>query len=409
MGGIIISEDQVKSLLSKLVNEGKENINPSGLKFGNRGDSVEILQQKLMNLGLLKTKSMKPTGYFGPLTNAALTKYNGNSATPSVQRTNPTPQQTASPCDVLTVNTPNIQPSISAWKKQYPTVDTLAFMNRQLTRLSSSYQKIGIPQRTACEIAYIQIRPEYMKRYSFILDTSKTSKLIYLFDSNGKFIAKSFILSGMNVQSNNAQQIARSLLSWGEQVRNAGFKVVGDQWVDATGKNRKYSPDIIYAIIKKNKSTFLPKGIYVGGSMSTENDYVGGKNNLLLMKPAGKNSTQMAQAIHGYYIEKPRTVAMNAARKLLNSPTDPNVTNEFLNALKEGKINLSQSYGCINLPPEFITYIQKYGPNSFIFNISEDKTNYLVDNTVNYINKMSTSVGCPSPESLGARSINNIA
>jgi peptidoglycan hydrolase-like protein with peptidoglycan-binding domain len=53
------------------------NINPKNLKFGDRGDDVKKLQQLLMDKGLLKTTSMKPTGYFGKLTRAALDKAKG--------------------------------------------------------------------------------------------------------------------------------------------------------------------------------------------------------------------------------------------------------------------------------------------------------------------------------------------
>jgi len=49
------------------------------LKIGNKdvdkNGQIRKLQQKLMELGYLKTKSMIPTGYFGSLTKAALSKY----------------------------------------------------------------------------------------------------------------------------------------------------------------------------------------------------------------------------------------------------------------------------------------------------------------------------------------------
>ena len=58
----------------KSQNLPSENINPKNLKFGDRGNDVKILQQKLFDKGLLKTKSMKPTGYFGNLTQKALNR-----------------------------------------------------------------------------------------------------------------------------------------------------------------------------------------------------------------------------------------------------------------------------------------------------------------------------------------------
>ena len=64
----------------------KENINPKNLKVGAGGNSnpsqvadVNRLQTKLIALGLLKTKSGKPTGYFGDATKKALDTYNQSS------------------------------------------------------------------------------------------------------------------------------------------------------------------------------------------------------------------------------------------------------------------------------------------------------------------------------------------
>jgi hypothetical protein len=61
----------------------KENINPKNLKVGAGGKEnpsqvadVNRLQTKLIALGLLKTKSGKPTGYFGDATKKALDTYN---------------------------------------------------------------------------------------------------------------------------------------------------------------------------------------------------------------------------------------------------------------------------------------------------------------------------------------------
>lgn len=68
----------------------KENINPKNLKLGAGGKSnpsqvndVKKLQQKLMDLGLLKTDTMVPTGYFGEKTQQALNKYNNTGSSTS--------------------------------------------------------------------------------------------------------------------------------------------------------------------------------------------------------------------------------------------------------------------------------------------------------------------------------------
>ena len=88
---IKLTESDLELIVKKVLDEqfsqalrGLSNsINPKNLKVGDggrkspekRNDVIE-LQQKLMDLGLLNTKTGKPSGYFGNLTNAALAKYN---------------------------------------------------------------------------------------------------------------------------------------------------------------------------------------------------------------------------------------------------------------------------------------------------------------------------------------------
>lgn len=76
---ILISEKQLKNIISNFILEQKVDINPKKLKKGDRGNDVVLLQQKLINSGLLKIN--KPTGYFGDLTNRALYEYNNNTNT----------------------------------------------------------------------------------------------------------------------------------------------------------------------------------------------------------------------------------------------------------------------------------------------------------------------------------------
>jgi len=74
---IKLSEQDLEKIVAKVLLEQTEDINPKKLKFGDRGKDVVVLQQILMNKGFLKTKTMKPTGYFGPLTKKALENETG--------------------------------------------------------------------------------------------------------------------------------------------------------------------------------------------------------------------------------------------------------------------------------------------------------------------------------------------
>ena len=70
-----LTESDLVNIVKKVLSEQVNNtltLNPKNLKFGDKGNDVRVLQQKLINMGLLKTKSGRTTGYFGNLTDAAL-------------------------------------------------------------------------------------------------------------------------------------------------------------------------------------------------------------------------------------------------------------------------------------------------------------------------------------------------
>jgi len=371
------------------------NINPKNLGFGSRGNDVKILQQKLMNLGLLKTKTMKPTGYFGEMTKAALLKFNQSN-----KKTIKQPCQVISPqSDIV-----GLDKIINNFKTLYPNSNPYTLLNQILNVNSKKYSSQGIPTRTSCEIALIQIRPDYKNKNVIVIDT--LNKLLYIFNPKGTFIDKTVIISGKNKQSVVPKVIAKSLMTWDEQVNLLGFKfVIGKGYVDQTGKNRKYDDKLVYDYTDATKTRFLPKGIYnTGYRLGSDKVYAGSKNNVLSLYDGDRKITQ---AIHGYYLEQPRAEALKKAAEVMSNPNDPKVGEEFMKLLSSGGVNLSQSYGCINVPENFVNILAKYSPNSYVFNMGEDKQNYLVNNTENFLNKMQNSQGCPSPQSLGAIPIND--
>jgi peptidoglycan hydrolase-like protein with peptidoglycan-binding domain len=429
---IRLTESDLEQIVKKVLNEQvSTNVNPKNLKFGDRdkpedvNGPVHILQKKLMDMGFLKTKSMKPTGYFGNLTkNAVITfqKKYGISQTGNVgsitskklgiqELTNSkpvlnNPKSKNGVCQVITPTTDikDLVQIVDLWKRTYPSVEPYGLINRMMNKYATSYVSQGIPQRTACEIALLQIRPGYKDKNAFIVDT--LTKLLYVYDTNGKFVAKTDLISGKNEQSLDPSVIAKSLMTWNEQVTKLGFKWVnGKGYIDQTGKNRKYDDEIIYSGIDKSKSRFLPKGIYTTGSLVSNADYAGKTQNLLNLYDSNK---KLAQAIHGYYLDQPRTEALRKAAQVLSNPNDKKVGKEFLDLVANKEVNLSQSYGCINVPENFIKYLREYGPNSYVFNMGENKQNYLVNNTENYFDKMQNSESCPSPKSLAAIPVSSI-
>ena len=307
--------------------------------------------------------------------------------------------KTATVCQQITPSSDilDLQQIVEVWKKSYPTTDIYPLLNRLMARHSAAYQAQGIPQKISCELALLRIRPAYKDKNAFIIDT--LNKLIYLYDNRGKFIAKTEVISGKNRQSTDPVKTAAALLTWSKVTQSLGFQwIKGKGYVDSTGKGRTYSSRVVYDEMNKKGIRFLPKGVYTTGKITSDAEYAGAKNNLLFLFSGDQ---QMLQAIHGYYPEQSRKEALLKAEKVLSQPDDPSVGKEFIDLIKSGKVDLSQSYGCLNVPKNFLKYINQYGQNAYVFNIGEGEKNYLVNNTIDYFNKMSATT-CPSPQSLGA-------
>jgi len=407
---------KVEAIQQALVDAGYD-IGPTGVdgKFGSNTRAAVIKYQK--------NNGIKQTGNVGPVTGGKLgvqplvggtttqTQTTGQKQTTQTQttgqkQTTQTQTQGTSGCQVIGPKTSGIQDLsqiVASFSKSYPSVEPYALINRTINKYAEAYKSQGIPQRTACELGLIQIRPGYKDKNAFIVDT--LNKLLYLYNNKGQFIAKTDIISGKNKQSVDPKVIAKALITWDEQAKLLGFKWLDNKgYVDQTSKNRKYDPEIIYADSDKSKTRFLPKGIYTTSGLGSDSEYAGKTQNVLSLYDGNKN---LAQAIHGYYVEQPRTAALKKAAQVLSNPNDKRVSQEFMDLVANNQVNLSQSYGCINVPENFVPYLRKYGPNSYVFNMGEDKQNYLVQNTENYFEKMQNSQSCPSPQSLGAIPVNS--
>ena len=268
-------------------------------------------------------------------------------------------------------------------------------INQELSSRSQLYMsKLGEQSvRAACEIALIQIRPNYKGKTLFVIDGK--NNFIYLFDQNSNFVTSGPIIKGENKQSSDAQQIAKALVS-SQQIADA-----------LRAKGLPFTTENFYAYTKSNKIEFIPSGIYYSDKNLIDQPGMFGKtNNLLPLKTL--DGSRMIQAIHGYVTSKERTQAMSLAEKLVSNPKNPTLTKEFIDAISTD-LNLNLSYGCINVSANFLPYLQKYGPNSYVFVLSDTDDNYLANNTTNYFNNLLTNPNCLSPEKLGAVPASNIA
>jgi len=274
----------------------------------------------------------------------------------------------------------------------------------QYQSIGGSLISKGIPQRSACEISYVKIRPKFNNKSFFVVDTKDNN--IYLFNKQGEFVAKSYTIDGLNAQSQDAKSIAKALWSWDEYTKNAGFVWDGitQKYKDKTSKGRIYNNDLIYDYIDKNKTRFFPKGIYSIDKLNSDNDYVGGDGNVFNVTTL--DGKELSNAIHGFYNEPPRVRAMQQLKKAMgshSSPTDENIPDEFIKTVEQylGTSKFNKSYGCINLPTDFLKIAKPYAVGSLVFVIGETDSNYLVQNNKFFGDMGGDSQQCPNPESLG--------
>jgi len=181
---IRLRESDLKDIIKRVLSEqSKENINPNNLKVGDGGRSnpnkknlVKQLQKKLMGLGLLKTDSMVPTGYFGDLTKKALDRYNG-----VVRKDKPIYYGLNNPKQ----NTPN--PS----KNQKQSTS-----NTKQDTDSNNFEKINASRQVKKQLQYMKSNNILSDKKFTILD-DKNSK-VYEIEPGYKVLKSYFVLTGMN-------------------------------------------------------------------------------------------------------------------------------------------------------------------------------------------------------------------
>lgn len=415
---IKLNEVDLTKIVEKVLREQTASINSKNLKLGDGGlkhpeqvNDVKELQQKLINAKLLKIydkngKESGPTGYFGEKTNIALQQYN------KIQNKNVKQTYTGVPkiCPSISDST-NInfyKEDFDFWKKKYPTVNTQQLIDRIVNRNAKIYMDNGIRQRSACQAAFTSTRPQFNSKYLFIVDTNE--KLVYLFDKQKNqnytrsLIAKDFIISGKQKQSEDAIKIAQNLKLSREKIKNGGYEESGPgKWTNKKYPGKMFST---FEVLTKENFRWLPAGTYniqnvgdVGGNYSEQ----GKGGNIAGLRTLDDNA--LSQALHSVYLGDNRMEAVRQAQQLLKNPKNPEEVNKFVNILKKGGVNLNWSYGCINFPARFMDYFRKYASGAILVNLSESEGNYLAKNTENYIEKMTKTESCPSPNSIKSQDL----
>jgi|688.fasta_scaffold11506_19 hypothetical protein len=253
--------------------------------------------------------------------------------------------------------------------------DKLMFFNPKINK--DSLLNSGIPERIVNQYVKVRQSFKYMGKSFFIVDTREN--LIYFFDENGKFFAKSPTIDGQDRQSTNPQKISEALNSWGKHALDAGFKFdkKSKKYVDITGKNRRYSHSYVFKVISSNKRRFFPKGVYEVHCRAKHSNFVGkGENAYYIKTSKGKILTV---AIHSLYNQQYRKNIMNVMQNQIGSDfKNPKVSKSFqkmiLNNINNSTFN--NSFGCINVPFEFIKITKEKAIGSLVFVLGESETDY---------------------------------
>jgi len=238
---------------------------------------------------------------------------------------------------------------------------------------------LGMTERITNQYILIRETRKNKNKPFFIVDTREN--LIYLFDNQGKFITKSPTIDGFNRQVNEGHLKDFALKTYSEKVKEMGFKYNSSirDYVDTTGKNRKLTNSLYFNFIGKTNTSFLPKGEYSISHISTDNNYIGGRNNVYSIKT--QDNKVICKAIHGLYKSEYRIARMNELKKLIKSDfTNPSVPTTYRNRVLENLNNsyYNNSFGCINVPEKFLELSINFASNAKVFVLGENQTDYLI-------------------------------
>jgi hypothetical protein len=372
---INISDSEKKIILELHKKQGyctineqqRQDINPKRLKFGDGGknnpnqvDAVKQLQQKLIDKGLLKTKTGIPTGYFGDLTQSALDRYNkGSKGSVPKEKTQTQPSKTVS-------------------AKYSPRID--AELNFIIIRDKYPHLQGG------------EFKSLRDKSKSFFIYDSKYN-LLYLFSPTYQLIAYTSVVDGADPQKEKNE-----IYTTADWCKASGLKSTPHLCTDKTGSYK--SP--YYATLLKLKERFLAKGIYSIDKIFRKSGYSGKGTNVYGFKDEKGDSNPAA--IHGIPNIKDRLIASDELQKKLKTDLkNGKVPQEYLNDVNL-IANANMSFGCIGVPAEFVDnpkVIDAVKIGTQLFVIGENNNNYLVQNSNEFFDRLGSDVeSCINPTSL---------
>lgn len=434
---IKLTESDLEKIVKKVLTEqSSENINPKGLKFGDRGPDVKQLQQKLIDMGVLRLKN-GPTGYFGELTQRGIARAEGKplpSITPKT--TSQSKVTTKDPSDINSYpacvrfgkpnNTStgvykllnNLGANYGQWQiagkifyegyyffnngkyaslktnktgtyscneKNKVILDIAAKASDPNTKKSGDYR---YSPRIDAEIQHIKNRK--MDDTPFFIYDPKEN-LIYLFNTGGIYVASSSVVDGADAQKGLSDAKAFTHADW---CKVSGMESSPILCTDPQTKKHK---DPYYGVLTSLSARFLPKGIYTINGLSYNEGYTGGSKggykNQFNLKPIKLEGTitaaaekDISAAIHGIPGIPDRLKASKDLEGVLQSDVSGGkVPAKYLDNIK-AILAANQSFGCIGIPASFVNNpkVQSIVSSNVnvikVFALGEDSQDFLVKN-----------------------------
>jgi hypothetical protein len=357
-----LTESDLVNIVKKVLSEQVNNtltLNPKNLKFGDKGNDVRVLQQKLMDMGLLKTKSGKTTGYFGNLTNAGLARALGKPIPKKIITSKTKKLGDKSQIDNKSVKTKTLSQSIEA---------------------SSNVPDITGSERINKELAYINARPKFKGKPFFIVDPKLN--IVYAFDENHKFIAYSQSISGADKQTEKIVTYEEwcniSGLKWDKFAKRCKGQTVRS----AAESLKLKSVDPNYKILEKLHKRYQAPGIYQTSTARYEKGYTGEKGVANLFPLETPEGVILPTAIHSLVPIANRITADAELKKYLNSEKNAGrIPKEYLDVVTDLTSKYDLSSGCFNVDPKFANnpkVIAIAKKKAYVFIMSEKNKNYLV-------------------------------
>jgi len=261
--------------------------------------------------------------------------------------------------------------------KGYKVIEKITYVKPIINK--DSLLKKGMPKRITEQYVLIMENQKNKQKSFFIVDTREN--LIFFFDKNGNFIAKSPTIDGFDKQSKNPKVIKETLKSWSVRCKEIGFKwdCKKRTYIDTTNKNRIYTDGIVFNYLAIKNYRYFPKGIYNIPNKYFSPNYIGDKDNVYSTETI--DGIELSKAIHGVYQSTYRLKNIKILEKNIGSNFNNMYVSENYRKLVLTNHNNSMfnnSYGCINVPSEFLKLTNDKAVGSLLFVIGEDEYDYLI-------------------------------